>query len=75
MSAPVALHMTLSALMLETFCARRALAASFDSSDENRFEKMIRDRGTYVAYTPARASAARMPDGSSEDPMMTRSGS
>jgi hypothetical protein len=44
--APVASHIMLGAFMQLIRCASIALAASLESSDENKFIVIIRERGT-----------------------------
>ena len=74
-SAPVASHRADMALMEEMRWARKALAASLESSADQRLAVMICSLGTQLAYTSARASTAAWPSSFSIlPPMRTRSG-
>lgn len=55
-------------------CARNALAASFDSSDDQVFMVMIFSFGTQFRYTCDRLSIAERPSGLCSPPMRIRSG-
>ena len=52
---------TLRAFILEILCARKALAASFESSEDQVFMRMILSFGTQHSYTAASASMAACP--------------
>ena len=73
-SASVASHSAEMELMEETRCARKALATSLDSSEDQRFVVKIRSRGTQCAYTPTSFSMAARPSGVCSPPMSTRPG-
>lgn len=74
-SAPVASHSAEMELMLLMRCARNALATSLDSSDDHRFDVMMRSRGTHCAYTFTSVWAAFRPPGVWREPISTRPGS
>src|SRR6187402_104625 len=60
-SAPVFSHNSESALMEETRCAKKALAVSFDNSDDQTLVVNILSGLTQLAYTFANALIAFCP--------------
>ncbi|WVZ24134.1 hypothetical protein V8G54_002678 [Vigna mungo] len=73
-SAPVASHSADMAFTEEILCARKALAASFESSADHKFVHRIFSSGTQFAYTSFRVCMAFCPSGVSLPPMRTLSG-
>src|SRR6185436_9413526 len=62
-SAPVASQRPEIELIDEMRCARKALATSFDNSDDQRLVVMMRSRGTQCAYTSTSVWIAFSPPG------------
>mmetsp|Transcript_11865 Transcript_11865/g.36901 ORF Transcript_11865/g.36901 Transcript_11865/m.36901 type:complete len:414 (-) Transcript_11865:231-1472(-) len=73
-SAPVASHTAEMALMDEMRWARKALAVSFESSDDHTRVVRMRSRGTQLAYTSTTVWSAFWPASPSSPPSSTRSG-
>mmetsp|Transcript_5581 Transcript_5581/g.16838 ORF Transcript_5581/g.16838 Transcript_5581/m.16838 type:complete len:232 (-) Transcript_5581:180-875(-) len=73
-SAPVASQMADMALIDETRCARKALAASLESSELHVLVVTMRSFGTQNSYTADSLATAASPSGVGSPPMSTRSG-
>ena len=74
-SASVASQRAETALMDEIRWARKALAVSFDSSEDQTLVVRIFSEGTHFAYTSTKVWIAASPSGDSSPPIRTRSGS
>mmetsp|Transcript_2147 Transcript_2147/g.3966 ORF Transcript_2147/g.3966 Transcript_2147/m.3966 type:complete len:302 (-) Transcript_2147:241-1146(-) len=61
-------------LILDTRCAKNALATSLDSSEDHKLVVMIDSRGTQRAYTSTRRAMAAAPASDSSAPINTRPG-
>lgn len=72
-SAPVASHTADNELMLEILWAKKALAASLESSELHVFVVMILSRGIQCSYTQQSSRIAFWPSGVSSPPINTRS--
>ena len=73
-SASVASQRAEILLMEEILCARKALATSFDNSEDQRLVVKIRSRGTHCAYRSTSTCTASRPSGVDSPPIRIRSG-